>query len=82
MIYLSKNPLCELCLDEETVNEDGSVRSIVTSAQEVHHKRHILSGNDRQEMIALATNPNNLQSLCHWHHEFQHRRVADPRFII
>lgn len=81
-VYLSKNPLCELCMDEKVVNEDGTTRMLVRAAQEVHHKKPILTGKNREEMLKIATDMNNLQALCKWHHLYQHGHCPDPRFII
>lgn len=72
-IHLAKYPLCCMC------EEQGIIRK----ATEVHHRIPILRGKDIHEMMALATNPDNLMSLCHEHHEEIHNKnKIDPRFLV
>lgn len=60
--YYQDHPLCELCLLEGKV----------TPADEIHHKKEILSGNSQEEMERLAYDYFNLQSLCEYHHHLIH----------
>ena len=63
--YLLDHPLCECC------QRHGYVRS----AEQVHHKRIILSGDTDEERQALTLNPNNLMSLCVKCHRAMHRKA-------
>lgn len=63
--YFIQNPLCEMCLEENKV----------TPAEEVHHVKPILTGASRLEMEELAYNPNNLRSLCQFHHHLIHKEM-------
>ena len=67
--YLMYHPLCEMCLQE--LDENGVGR--VTQATDVHH---VLSpfddGLTDEERIGRLLNPNNLQSLCQYHHGLTH----------
>lgn len=60
--YIQEHPLCELCL------EAGKT----TPAQEIHHKKPILSGLGKEEMEQLAYSVDNLQALCEFHHHQIH----------
>lgn len=62
--YIMEHPLCEDCLKEGKI----------TAVQEVHHIKPILSGKDELEQLALATDPNNLISLCEYHHHLRHKK--------
>lgn len=81
LIYLARQPLCELCLDPKIVNENGKVGTCVTRATQVHHKHPISKGKNLQECVSLAKDLENMMSLCDFHHEYVHGRVLDPRFI-
>lgn len=62
--YLMQHPLCEECL----------AKGIVTKAEEVHHIKPILTGNNELEMQTLAYDGNNLKSLCSkCHHELHNK---------
>lgn len=64
MLYLSENPLCEECLR-------NSVKKL---AEHIHHKTEISTGNNDSEMIQLAFDINNLESLCSECHKKEHTR--------
>lgn len=81
LVYLAAHPLCELCYDLFTENEDGTVGRKIKAAEQVHHIRPILTGNTPEEMKELATDMKNLMSLCEWHHERIHHRIPEPRTI-
>lgn len=72
-VYLASHPLCERCLAEGKV----------VKAEEVHHKRHLLSSKNLQEMKVLATDMDNLEALCKECHMAEHNKnIIDERFII
>lgn len=52
--YLKNNPLCERCLK---IN-------LIVPAKEIHHKIKISTGKNIDEMLEIALNINNLESLC------------------
>lgn len=60
--YIRRNPLCEICLS----------KGIVKPANEVHHKRFILSGIDEDERYKLLTDESNLLSVCYECHDKLH----------
>lgn len=51
---LREQPLCEICYGEGRI----------TAATEVHHKNFISNGSNPDEMMEIAFDPDNLQSLC------------------
>lgn len=62
--YLIGHPLCEKCLDEDKV----------TSATDVHHINSPFDdGLTEAERLGRLLDPNNLQSLCQYHHGMTHR---------
>ena len=63
--YLAEHPLCEDCI------EAGRT----TPAEEVHHVEEILSGEDYEEMAALAYDPANLRALCADCHHARHGKI-------
>lgn len=63
--YLAEHPLCEDCI------EAGRT----TPAEEVHHVEEILSGENYEEMAALAYDPDNLRALCADCHHATHNRL-------
>lgn len=73
--WLQTHPLCQDCLDEFTENEDGSFGIKITPATEVHHVKPILTASSELEMKELAFDPNNLRSLCDYHHHLIHKRL-------
>lgn len=62
--YIEQNPLCEVCLEQ----------GISTPAEEIHHKREILSGQSDEERFELLLDIDNLQALCKSHHIEEHNR--------
>lgn len=71
--YLLDHPLCECC------QRHGYVRS----ADQVHHKAIILSGDTDEERQALTLNRDNLMALCTKCHRAMHRkaRAAKLKYI-
>lgn len=59
---VANNPLCESCLLDD----------ITTPAEEVHHIRPVESAPDRNTMLLLCFDYNNLQSLCSKCHKAVH----------
>lgn len=66
--YLAEHPLCEDCIEAA-----GRTRT----AEEVHHVEEILSGENYDEMAALAYDPANLRALCQYHHKLRHHRIRE-----
>lgn len=60
---LMENPLCEIC------EQSG----ITKQATQVHHITPISTGSNELEMMDLAYNYNNLQSLCDECHQRLHK---------
>lgn len=81
MAYLAKNPLCQDCLNPNIVNENGITETRIKRGEEVHHIRPLTTAKTESQMFKLATDMNNLKTLCHWHHLYEHGKVIDPRFI-
>ena len=52
--YLMEHPLCEECLS----------KGLTKAAEDVHHIKPILTGQNELEYWGLALNPWNLMSLC------------------
>lgn len=52
--YIRDYPLCEICLS----------KGITKAAEEVHHKKFILSGTTEAERFDLLTDKSNLISVC------------------
>ena len=72
--YIRRHPLCEICLSKD----------IIKPADEVHHKRFILSGSTDEERYLLLTDESNLMSVCsechdklHAYAKRRHLRYAD-----
>ena len=63
--YLMEHPLCEMCLKD----------NIITESSEVHHITPISNANDELGMKELGYNPNNLMSLCEFHHHQLHNKM-------
>jgi 5-methylcytosine-specific restriction protein A len=70
--YLMLHPFCEEC---EKLANNGSITA-PKAATEVHHVTPISTGQDMQEMAALAYNYNNLIALCQEHHVEAHRQLG------
>ena len=66
--YIAEHPLCE-------IHEKFGV---IKPAEEVHHKRIISSGYDKDAMRSLTLNENNLMSLCKSCHRQLHK-IAKER---
>jgi hypothetical protein len=81
MAYLAKNPLCQDCIDPNIVNENGKTETRIKRGEEVHHIKPLTTAKDESQMFKLATDMDNLKTLCHWHHLYEHGKVIDPRFI-
>ena len=79
LYWLQTHPLCQDCLDEYIQNEDGSFGIKTTPATEVHHVRPILTASSELEMKELAFDPNNLRSLCDYHHHLTHKRLHQKK---
>jgi len=60
-----EQPLCEECL----------AHGRVSLAEEVHHKRKILSGKNRDEVYKILLDPSNLKCLCVYCHKGIHRKM-------
>ena len=72
-VYLAAHPLCEKCLEQ----------GIIRKSEEVHHKRHLLSSKNLQEMKVLAVDMENLEALCRECHMAEHHKnIIDKRFLI
>lgn len=56
--HIEVNPLCVTCKKENRI----------TPAQVVDHKINVASGRSQEERDSLMWNPDNLQSLCNYHH--------------
>jgi 5-methylcytosine-specific restriction endonuclease McrA len=62
---LRNNPLCERC----------KLSGIITPGAEVHHIAPVDTGATTAEMLLLAYNPGNLQTLCHKCHVLTHTEL-------
>lgn len=72
-VYLAAHPLCEKCLEQ----------GIIRKSEEVHHKRHLLSSKNLQEMKVLATDWENLEALCkECHMAEHHKNKINDKFLI
>jgi 5-methylcytosine-specific restriction endonuclease McrA len=69
-IKLMQDPLCERCIEKNP--------PIIKSAQEVHHKKHISEGLTYEQKYILATDINNLESLCIDCHTLEHNKYNIP----
>ena len=67
--YLMQHPLCEECLKAD----------VTKPATEVHHIRPISTGKDELQMKELAYNPDNLMSLCAFHHHLIHLNMKKKK---
>ena len=67
------HPLCEDCLNENIINEDGTYGQCLRCAEEVHHIVPISTGGDELKMKDIAYNADNLVSLCRFHHHLRHK---------
>lgn len=63
--YYRNFPLCEECLKN----------GISTPTEEIHHIRKILDGQTEEERYELLLDPNNLMSLCSFHHHQIHNKM-------
>lgn len=63
-IKLRQDPLCQRCLLKDP--------PIIKAVAEVHHKKHISDGKNYEEKYFLATDINNLESLCLDCHLIEH----------
>ena len=70
--------LCQDCLDETVINEDGTYGEKLTPASDVHHLMSFaekgLSEAERQRRFCDI---GNLVCLCRWHHLLRHGLVKD-----
>jgi 5-methylcytosine-specific restriction endonuclease McrA len=69
-IKLRQDPLCERCIAKDI--------PIIKSAQEVHHRKHISEGHTYEQKYILATDINNLESLCIDCHLIEHKKYNIP----
>ncbi|MCH5234922.1 MAG: HNH endonuclease [Muribaculaceae bacterium] len=60
-----EHPICEVC----------ESKGIIREAKEIHHIRPISNGETELEMMDLAFNPYNLQSLCIECHHKIHKEM-------
>lgn len=70
--------LCQDCLDETVINEDGTYGERLTQATDVHHLMSFaekgLSEAERQRRFC---DMGNLVCLCRWHHLLRHGLIKD-----
>ncbi len=70
--HMRAHPLCEIC------EMQGQIRP----AQEVHHVNSFQNGGNKEERDLLAFQPNELLSLCKFHHrECHHGALQGTRTI-
>ncbi|MCI9607765.1 MAG: HNH endonuclease [Muribaculaceae bacterium] len=67
LAHITAHPLCENCYKEGRI----------TAAQEVHHVKPILTGQNIEEMQELAYNPDNLLGLCQECHHKIHQQLRN-----
>lgn len=70
--YLRTQPLCEICLQEGKI----------TAGEEVHHKHFISLGATEQDMLEIAFDMGNLQTLCKYHHHLIHANDRAEKWRI
>ena len=72
--------LCQDCLDEAVINEDGTYGEKLTPASDVHHLMSFaekgLSEAERQRRL---TDIDNLVCLCRYHHLLRHGIIKDKK---
>ncbi len=70
--------LCQDCLDQNTINEDGTYGERLTQATDVHHLMSFaekgLSEAERQRRFCEV---GNLVCLCRFHHLLRHGLIKD-----
>lgn len=64
--YIARHPFCEECLKAGILDQ---------MAEEVHHVTPIGTGHTREQMLALAYDPGNLEAVCHDCHEKLHKAI-------
>lgn len=70
--YYREHPLCEKCLEQD----------IITPADHVHHIREFIQGITEEQRWQLLLDPDNLQSLCKYHHQQIHKKIKpEDRFF-
>lgn len=62
--HIQHNPICAECL------KNGFIKS----ADQVHHITPFLTGKNLEQIIFLAFDPKNLQSLCNDCHQKKHQK--------
>jgi len=62
--HIQNNPLCAECLKH----------GMLKSADQVHHITPFIEGKNLEQIIFLAFDPKNLQSLCHDCHKKKHQK--------
>jgi 5-methylcytosine-specific restriction enzyme A len=65
------NPICERCAAKPI--------PIVKATHDVHHKQPISTGKDYYEKYLLATDIENLESLCKDCHDLEHNKYTIPQ---
>lgn len=60
--HLQKEPLCAVCLK----------LGKVVSGEDVHHIKSFMTSSSVEDMNEQAFNPDNLVTLCHYHHSLLH----------
>ena len=63
--YITNHPLCEMCMIEGKTKE----------AKHVHHRIPWERGKTEEEKYDLLLNPDNLMSLCVFHHQQIHKSM-------
>lgn len=76
--HLMEHPLCEECLNPNTVNEDGTKGEKITPAIDVHHIISPFRYDDENTILQYLLDDTNLVSLCKWHHSQKHIRKKKP----
>lgn len=69
--------LCQDCLDETVINEDGTYGEKLTPATDVHHLMSFAEkGLSNEERVRRFTDMDNLVCLCRYHHLLRHGIVT------
>lgn len=75
---LMEHPLCQMCLNPDITNKDGTKGEIITQAQDVHHIISPFKYDNDNMIMQYLLDDSNLISLCKWHHAQQHLRKKKP----
>ena len=72
--------LCQDCLDETVINEDGTYGEKLTPATDVHHLMSFAEkGLSNEERVRRFTDIDNLVALCRYHHLLRHGLIKNKQ---